>query len=67
MKYAKLDVCIERDPKGLYKKAQSGELKDFTGVSAPYYPPLNPEIILDTNNLSVDESATLIIDFFKKK
>ncbi len=63
----KLDVCIERDPKGLYKKAQSGELKDFTGVSAPYYPPLNPEIILDTNNLSVDESATLIIDFFKKK
>ena len=62
-----LEVCIERDPKGLYKKAQLGEIKDFTGVSAPYYPPLNPEIILDTDNLNVNESASLIIDFLKKK
>ena len=58
-----IEICIKRDPKGLYKKAQSGELKDFTGVSAPYYPPLNPEIILDTDNLNVNESASLIIDF----
>lgn len=62
-----IEICIKRDPKGLYKKAQSGELKDFTGVSAPYYPPLNPEIILDTDNLNVNESASLIIDFLKKK
>lgn len=48
-----IDVCIQRDPKGLYAKAIAGEIKDFTGISAPYYAPENPEVLLDTNVLSI--------------
>jgi len=65
--YVKADVqtCAERDPKGLYEKAQRGEIKDFTGVSSPYEEPQNAEIILDTRQYSVDECAEqvkIIID-----
>lgn len=49
-----INVCIERDPKGLYAKAIAGEIKDFTGISAPYYAPDNPEILLDTSVLSIE-------------
>lgn len=48
-----INVCIQRDPKGLYAKAIAGEIKDFTGISAPYYAPDNAEVILDTATLSV--------------
>ena len=48
-----IKVCIERDPKGLYTKAIAGEIKDFTGISAPYYAPENPEVLLDTGVLSI--------------
>ena len=48
-----INVCIKRDPKGLYAKAISGEIKDFTGISAPYFAPENPEVILDTKVLSI--------------
>ena len=48
-----IKVCIQRDPKGLYAKAIAGEIKDFTGISAPYYPPENPEVLLDTAVLSI--------------
>lgn len=48
-----ISVCIERDPKGLYAKAISGEIRDFTGISAPYYAPDSPEVLLDTNALSI--------------
>ena len=48
-----IKVCIERDPKGLYAKAIAGEIKDFTGISAPYYAPENPELVLDTAVLSI--------------
>jgi adenylyl-sulfate kinase len=48
-----LQVCIERDPKGLYAKAIAGEIKDFTGISAPYYAPENPEVLIDAGVLSV--------------
>jgi len=48
-----INICIQRDPKGLYAKAIAGEIKDFTGVSAPYYAPENPEVLLDTNVLSI--------------
>lgn len=48
-----INVCIQRDPKGLYAKAIAGEIKDFTGISAPYHAPENPELLLDTNVLSV--------------
>ncbi len=62
-----LEVCEERDPKGLYKKARAGEIKDFTGVSAPYEEPENPEIILETDRLSVEECAEKVIDYLKNK
>ncbi|MGM0502371.1 MAG: adenylyl-sulfate kinase, partial [Bacillota bacterium] len=57
--YVKADVetCANRDPKGLYKKAKSGEIDNFTGVSAPYEIPENPELIVDTAELSIKESV----------
>ena len=64
---APLEVCEDRDPKGLYKKARKGEISEFTGISAPYEPPLNPEIEIRTDRLSVKESAQQIIDFLKEK
>lgn len=48
-----IKVCIQRDPKGLYAKAIAGEIKDFTGISAPYYAPENPEVLLDTAVLNI--------------
>lgn len=56
-------VAEARDPKGLYKKARRGELKDFTGIDSPYEPPENPEIRIDTTVLSADEAADRIIGF----
>ncbi len=58
-----LEVCEERDPKGLYKKARSGEIPNFTGVSAPYEEPLNPEIRLQTAGRTVDETAMEVLDY----
>ncbi len=65
--YVSTDIktCIERDPKGLYKKAISGEIKDFTGISAPYYAPANPEIIIDTAILSVEDCTNKIFTVLK--
>ncbi len=57
-----LDVCEKRDTKGLYKKARAGEVKDFTGISAPYEEPLNPEITIDSSKLSVEESTRAILN-----
>lgn len=61
-----INVCIERDTKGLYKKAISGEIKDFTGISAPYHPPKNPELVLDTAVLSIDTCTKKIMGQLKK-
>jgi adenylylsulfate kinase len=61
-----LETCINRDPKGLYKKAQAGEIKDFTGISAPYFPPSNPEITINTSKLSVNECSERILNYIKK-
>ncbi|MFX0117337.1 MAG: adenylyl-sulfate kinase [Candidatus Hodarchaeota archaeon] len=58
-----LDVCIERDPKGLYKKAIAGEIEDFTGISHPYEEPLNPEIIIETDKETIEESTQKIFDY----
>jgi adenylyl-sulfate kinase len=58
---APLEVCEERDPKGLYARARAGELKNFTGISAPYEPPVKPEIELNTNELSVTECVGIIL------
>ncbi len=60
---ANLDVCEERDTKGLYKKARLGEIKDFTGISSPYEAPLNPEIVVDTGSLNLDEAVEKILTF----
>jgi adenylylsulfate kinase len=56
-----IEVLIERDVKGLYKRALAGEIKEFTGVSDPYEEPLNPEVTVNTDRESVEESAGKII------
>ena len=55
-----LEVCEERDVKGLYKKARQGEIKNFTGISAPFEAPLNPAITIDTSACSLEESINLL-------
>lgn len=64
---APLEVCEERDTKGLYKKAKQGIIKDFTGISAPYEPPENPEIIINTAKQDIDSSLAKIMDFLEQK
>ena len=58
-----LDVAEQRDPKGLYKKARAGEIKEFTGISAPYEEPENPELVIDTSELTLEESADKVITY----
>ncbi len=60
-----VELCEQRDPKGLYKKARTGELKEFTGVSAPYEEPLHPELVLDTAQLTPDQAAQTVLDYLK--
>ncbi len=61
--YVKADVktCAQRDPKGLYKKALNGEIDNFTGVSAPYEEPQNPDLVIDTRKLNVKESVDRVL------
>jgi bifunctional enzyme CysN/CysC len=59
---APLEVCEARDPKDLYKKARAGEIRDFTGIDAPYEPPEDPEIIVQTDRQTVDESVATILE-----
>jgi len=60
---APIEVCEQRDPKGLYAKAKSGEIKEFTGISAPYEAPERPEIELRTDKLTVQEAVARVIDY----
>jgi adenylylsulfate kinase len=60
-----LDVCEQRDAKGLYKKARAGEIPEFTGISAPYEEPENPELIIDSAKHSVDECTNMVVDYLK--
>lgn len=62
-----IEVAEKRDPKGLYKKARAGEIKDFTGISAPYEEPENAEIHIRTDEVSVEEAVEQIIDYLKSK
>jgi sulfate adenylyltransferase len=62
-----LDVCEQRDVKGMYAQARKGIIKDFTGINAPYEEPLNPEIHLDTVNHTVEENAMFILDYLIAK
>ena len=56
-----LEICEQRDPKMLYKKARAGEIKEFTGISAPYEEPERPELIIDSGRHSVEECADMIL------
>jgi len=60
---AALELCEQRDPKGLYKRARKGDLRDFTGISAPYEPPDDPELVVDTGATDVDQCAKQIVDY----
>ncbi len=62
-----VEICEKRDPKGLYEKVKKGEIKGLTGFDAPYEPPENPEIILETDKCSVEECIQKILQFLKEK
>lgn len=64
---ATVETCAIRDPKGLYDKAKKGEIKDFTGISAPYEEPLSPEIIINTDQLTINESVDMVWEYLEKK
>ncbi len=61
-----ISECEKRDPKGLYRKAKSGEIKQFTGISAPYEEPENPEIVLETDKMSIDECLEKILFYLSE-
>ena len=62
-----IEICEQRDPKGLYKKARKGEIKEFTGIDSPYEPPENPEIHIKTEDLTIEESVEKIIKYLKDR
>jgi adenylylsulfate kinase len=62
-----LGVCERRDPKGLYAKARAGLIQEFTGVSAPYEPPLKPELVLHTDRESEEESALAVVSYLGER
>jgi adenylylsulfate kinase len=62
-----IDICEQRDAKGLYKKARAGEIKEFTGISAPYEEPEKAELVIDSGKHSVEECAQMVIDYLKGK
>jgi adenylylsulfate kinase len=60
-----VDVCAVRDPKGLYQKAREGKIPEFTGVSAPYEAPVNPELLLNTAELSVEDCVRKVVEYLQ--
>ena len=64
---ASLEICESRDVKGLYKRARAGEIKNYTGIDSPYEAPDNPELVIDTEGESLEESVAKVIDFLKFK
>jgi adenylylsulfate kinase len=63
---ASLLACELRDPKGLYKKAREGKISDMTGIGSPYEPPEDPELVLDTESSTPDESVQQVLGFLQK-
>jgi len=59
-----LEVCEARDVKGLYKMARQGKIKNYTGISAPYEEPVNPDLVVDTSRYTIDECVTKIMDYW---
>jgi adenylylsulfate kinase len=64
---ASLEVCESRDVKGLYKRARAGEIKKYTGIDSPYEAPVNPELVINTENESLEESVGKVINFLKSR
>ncbi len=64
--HAPLEVCEARDPKGLYRRARAGEIPDFTGITSPYEPPENPELVVPTHELSFEECLALLVDYVER-
>ena len=62
-----LEVCEQRDPKGLYKKARAGEIKNFTGIDSAYEAPEDPEIVLKSADYSVEELTDQVIAYLRDK
>ncbi|MFS0776778.1 adenylyl-sulfate kinase [Neobacillus sp. 3P2-tot-E-2] len=62
-----IQVCENRDPKGLYKKARKGEIPDFTGISSPYETPILPEVVIETDIMTIAQSVEIIIKYLKDK
>jgi adenylylsulfate kinase len=61
-----LDICEQRDPKGLYRKARAGGLPDFTGIDSPYEEPQRPELTIDTDKLDVADSVNRILEYLER-
>jgi adenylylsulfate kinase len=64
---ASLDVCEARDVKGLYKKARAGEIKNYTGIDSPYEEPIDPELIVDTGTISLDDSVKAVLQLLQQR
>lgn len=64
---APIEVCEERDPKGLYRKAREGKIPDFTGITSPYEPPEAPELVIRSGELSVDEAAARVVELLERR
>ena len=64
---ASVEVCESRDVKGLYQKARAGEIPEFTGISAPYEEPVNPELKIDTNEKSLAECVQQVINYLEQR
>jgi len=62
-----LEVCEQRDPKGLYKKARAGEIKNFTGIDDPYEPPLRPELTFNAAEISPQQAAAQLLDYLVER
>jgi len=62
-----LEECERRDPKGQYKKARTGIINDYTGISAPYEEPVNPHLLIDTEKTGIEESVSRVIEFLEDK
>ena len=62
-----LSECERRDPKGIYKKARAGQIKDFTGISAPYKEPEHPEVCIDTEKTNIDGSVQKLLEYLYSK
>jgi bifunctional enzyme CysN/CysC len=62
-----IEICMQRDPKGLYEKARAGEIKNFTGIDSPYEPPELADIVLKTVETTPEQSAVEVVEFLRER